>query len=272
MANKSRLHIPKPTARPGDEPDFSYLDLSPAGAVEKPPVAARTRDVEFLSSGLVRVLDDEHQAVGPWNPLLDHTQLQVALRWMMKNRVFDQRMWQIQRQGRISFYMEAAGEEAISIAQGMALRRPDLVEALVLCCTGMKIGTADAWNTRIAAARRDGLASIADGIIERWFSTHYRAAHPIDVAGYRNMLIRTPADGYAAVCAAIRDCDLSARAGSITQPTTCIAGTEDEATPPEVVEALSKALPNAQYHVLDGVGHLPCIEAPEAIAAAINAL
>ncbi|MDJ0911844.1 MAG: thiamine pyrophosphate-dependent enzyme [Woeseiaceae bacterium] len=126
MANKSRLHIPKPTARPGDEPDFSYLDLSPAGAVEKPPVAARTRDIEFLSSGLVRVLDDEHQAVGPWNPLLDHTQLQVALRWMMLNRVFDQRMWQIQRQGRISFYMEAAGEEAISIAQGMALRPGDM--------------------------------------------------------------------------------------------------------------------------------------------------
>ncbi len=126
MTNKSRLHIPKPTARPGDEPDFSYLDLSPAGAVEKPAVSSRTRDIEYLSSGLVRVLDDEHQAVGPWNPLLDHTQLQVALRWMMLNRVFDQRMWQIQRQGRISFYMEAAGEEAISIAQGMALRPGDM--------------------------------------------------------------------------------------------------------------------------------------------------
>ena len=126
MANKSRLHIPKPTARPGDKPDFSYLDLSPAGEVDKPPVASRTHEIEYLSSGLIRVLDDDHQAVGPWNPSLDHTQLQVALRWMMLNRVFDQRMWQIQRQGRISFYMEAAGEEAISIAQGMALRPGDM--------------------------------------------------------------------------------------------------------------------------------------------------
>ncbi|HEX5788997.1 MAG TPA: thiamine pyrophosphate-dependent enzyme [Woeseiaceae bacterium] len=126
MAKKSRLHIPRPTARPGDEPDFSYLDLSPAGAVDKPSVGARVRDIENLSSGLVRVLDDEHRAQGPWNPDLDPEKLQVALRWMVLNRVFDERMWQIQRQGRISFYIQALGEEAVSIAAGMALRHGDM--------------------------------------------------------------------------------------------------------------------------------------------------
>ena len=126
MIEKSRLHIPRPTARPGDEPDFSYLDLAPAGAIDKPPIGSSTRNLEFLSSGLVRVLDDNHDAVGPWDPGLDPTQLQVALRWMMLNRAFDERMWQIQRQGRISFYMQALGEEAISIAQGMALRAGDM--------------------------------------------------------------------------------------------------------------------------------------------------
>jgi len=126
MIEKSRLQIPRPTARPGDEPDFSYLDLSPAGAVDKPAIGARTRDIEYLSSGLVRVLDDDYSARGPWDPNLDPEQLQIALRWMMLNRVFDERMWQIQRQGRISFYMQALGEEAISIAQGMALRAGDM--------------------------------------------------------------------------------------------------------------------------------------------------
>ncbi len=126
MANKSRLHIPKPTARPGDEPDFGYLNLSPAGSVDKPSVGARTRDIEYLSNGLVRVLDDDYEAKGPWNPDLDPEKLQIALRWMLLNRIFDKRMWQIQRQGRISFYMEALGEEAISIAQGMALRPGDM--------------------------------------------------------------------------------------------------------------------------------------------------
>ena len=126
MIEKSRLQIPRPTARPGDEPDFSYLDLSAAGEVDKPAIGARTRDIEYLSGGLVRVLDDDHSAKGPWDPNLDPEKLQVALRWMMLNRVFDERMWQIQRQGRISFYMQALGEEAISIAQGMALRAGDL--------------------------------------------------------------------------------------------------------------------------------------------------
>ena len=67
MTSKSRLHIPKPTARPGDEPDFSYLDLSPAGSVDKPPIDARTRDMEYLANDLVRVLDDNNEAQGPWD-------------------------------------------------------------------------------------------------------------------------------------------------------------------------------------------------------------
>jgi len=126
MMTKSRLQIPKPTARPGEEPDFSYLDLSPAGSVDKPLADVRTRDIQHLSGGLIRVLDDAHTAKGQWNPNLDATELQVGLRWMVLNRVFDERMWQIQRQGRISFYMQALGEEAVSIAQGMALRPGDM--------------------------------------------------------------------------------------------------------------------------------------------------
>ena len=126
MTTKSRLHIPHPSARPGDTPDFSYLHLSPAGSVDKPPVDARTRDIEYLSHDLVRVLDDDHAAMGPWNPNLDWSDLQIALRWMVLTRIFDERMWQIQRQGRISFYIQSLGEEAVSIAQAMALRPGDM--------------------------------------------------------------------------------------------------------------------------------------------------
>jgi 2-oxoisovalerate dehydrogenase E1 component alpha subunit len=126
MITKSRLQLPRTSARPGEKPDFSYLDLSPAGSVDKPAIDSRTRDIEHLSSGLIRVLDDDHSAKGQWNPNFDATELQVGLRWMLMNRVFDERMWQIQRQGRISFYMQATGEEAVSIAQGMALRPGDM--------------------------------------------------------------------------------------------------------------------------------------------------
>ncbi len=109
MATKLRLHIPHPSARPGDEPDFSYLNLSQAGSAEKPPVDARTRDIEHLSLELVRVLDDDHRAKGSWNPNIEPSDLQIALRWLLLTRTYDERMWQIQRQGKISFYMSSTG-------------------------------------------------------------------------------------------------------------------------------------------------------------------
>ncbi|MEM6638598.1 MAG: thiamine pyrophosphate-dependent enzyme [Pseudomonadota bacterium] len=126
MSKTSRLHVPRPTARPGDTPDFSYLDLSPAGSVDRPSIDAPARDVENLSSQLVRVLDDEHRAVGAWNPDLDAAELQVALRWITMTRLMDERLWQAQRQGKISFYVQSLGEEAVSIGQGMALRPGDM--------------------------------------------------------------------------------------------------------------------------------------------------
>ena len=127
MVTKSRLHVPKTPARPGDAPDFSYLELSPAGAVERPETSARVRDIQPLSDVLVRVLDDQHQAVGPWNPRLDPTDLQIGLRHMLLTRVFDDRMQRIQRSGKISFYMRSLGEEAVSVAMAMALHPGDML-------------------------------------------------------------------------------------------------------------------------------------------------
>ena len=104
MNQRSRLHVPNAPARPGDKPDFSYVRLSPAGAVPRPDVTAAVADIEGLSNSLVRVLDDTDSAVGPWNPHLEPPDLQVGLRHMMMTRAFDDRMQRIQRQGRISFY------------------------------------------------------------------------------------------------------------------------------------------------------------------------
>jgi 2-oxoisovalerate dehydrogenase E1 component alpha subunit len=127
MPRKSRLHTPRPHSRPGDEPDFSYLETSPAGAVRRPDVNARVRDISHLSIDLVRVLDDAHQAVGPWHPHLDPHDLQVGLRHMVLTRIFDERMQRAQRSGKISFYMRSLGEEAVSVAQCMALRPGDML-------------------------------------------------------------------------------------------------------------------------------------------------
>src|ERR1700691_5748333 len=127
MNKPSRLHLPSPPARPGEAPDFSYVQLSPAGAVARPDVSARARDIESLSVDLVRVLDDAGKAVGPWHPHLDPAELQVGLRHMLLTRLFDDRMQRNQRAGKISFYIRSLGEEAVSVAQCMALRPGDML-------------------------------------------------------------------------------------------------------------------------------------------------
>jgi 2-oxoisovalerate dehydrogenase E1 component alpha subunit len=127
MTTKPSLHVPRPPARPGDKPDFSYVALSPAGAVRRPEVAVPAREIESLAVELVRVLDEEHRAVGPWNPQLNPEQLREGLRTMVLTRVFDDRMLKAQRQGRISFYMKSTGEEAVAVAAGMALDANDML-------------------------------------------------------------------------------------------------------------------------------------------------
>jgi 2-oxoisovalerate dehydrogenase E1 component alpha subunit len=127
MTRVPRLHVPHPPARPGEAPDFSYLQISPAGALLRPDVTAPLTETEFLCTGMVRVLDDAHAAQGPWNPHLEPQELQVGLRHMLLTRLFDQRMQNIQRQGRISFYIRSLGEEAVSVAQTMALRPDDML-------------------------------------------------------------------------------------------------------------------------------------------------
>jgi 2-oxoisovalerate dehydrogenase E1 component alpha subunit len=127
MRKPLNLHLPRTPARPGEAPDFSYLELSPAGSVARPEVTAKARDIGSLAHDLVRVLDDSHEAVGPWNPHLDAAELQVGLRHMLLTRLFDERMQRTQRSGKISFYIRSLGEEAVSVAQCMALRPRDML-------------------------------------------------------------------------------------------------------------------------------------------------
>ena len=127
MSPKSRLYIPQPSARPGEAPDFSYLSLSEAGAVARPDSDVPARDIENMAHELVRVLDDDGMAQGEWKPDLAPEQLLEALRLMLLTRQYDDRMRRMQRQGKISFYMESLGEEAVSIGQGMALEAGDML-------------------------------------------------------------------------------------------------------------------------------------------------
>ncbi|MBO6783631.1 MAG: 3-oxoadipate enol-lactonase [Alphaproteobacteria bacterium] len=156
------------------------------------------------------------------------------------------------------------------IAQGLALRAPERVSALVLCDTAAKIGTAEAWDERIDAIERNGIEAIADGIMERWFSRAYREGSPVELRLWRNLLVRTPVEGYLGTCAALRDADLRDQVGNIAVPTLCVCGDEDGATPPDVVRELADMIPGASYLEIARAGHLPCIEQPAILSNAIS--
>lgn len=121
-----RLHIPEPKFRPGDEADFSDIAIPEVDAITRPDETSVPADIRALAYGLVRVLDDDHQAKGSWNPGLDAEQLRLMLRNMMLTRAFDDRMFRAQRQGKTSFYMKSTGEEATSVATAMALAGDDM--------------------------------------------------------------------------------------------------------------------------------------------------
>ncbi|AYG69434.1 MULTISPECIES: 3-oxoadipate enol-lactonase [unclassified Rhizobium] len=157
------------------------------------------------------------------------------------------------------------------VAQSLYQRRPDLVRALILCDTAHKIGTAESWNARIAQVEAEGIESIVDAIMERWFTPAFRRPENIAFAGYCNMLIRQPVAGYVATCAALRDADLTEAAAKIAVPTICIVGDQDGSTPPELVLSTAKLIPNARYEVIKDAGHIPCVEQPEALTEVIRA-
>ncbi|MEQ9462866.1 MAG: thiamine pyrophosphate-dependent enzyme [Haliea sp.] len=126
-AYASKLHIPRASSRPGETSDFQSLAIPPAGSLRQPPLDVSPQDTADLAHGLVRVLDDEGRAVGAWAPELTPRQLRAGLHHMLHVRAYDERMFRMQRQGKLSFYMKCTGEEAVAVAQAMALEDGDML-------------------------------------------------------------------------------------------------------------------------------------------------
>ena len=120
------LHVPEPEVRQGDTPDFSHVKIPRAGTVERPPVDVDPRDIRDLAYSIIRVLNRDGEAVGPWAGTLTDDEVKEGLRHMMTLRTFDARMQMAQRQGKTSFYMQHMGEEAISCAFRKALVPGDM--------------------------------------------------------------------------------------------------------------------------------------------------
>ena len=152
------------------------------------------------------------------------------------------------------------------IAQEFYRQRPEYVAALVLCDTAAKIGTNESWDQRIAQVERGGIESIADSVLERWFTADFRSRRSAELAGMRAMLTRTPKEGYLAACGALKRADLRPYAGRIVAPTLCLVGDEDGSTPVALVKETAALIAGSRFEIVEGAGHLPNVEKPSIVA------
>jgi 3-oxoadipate enol-lactonase len=148
-------------------------------------------------------------------------------------------------------------------AMWVAANAPERIDRLVLACTSARFGEPGPWLERAAVVRDRGLEPIADGIVARWFTP---AARPEVVARFRQMLVDTPRDDYAACCEALARWDFRDRLGDIRTPTLVLAGAEDPSTQLDHSELLARELPDAKLVVLSAAAHLANVEQAEAFS------
>ena len=150
------------------------------------------------------------------------------------------------------------------LAQGLAVKRPDQVRAIVLSNTAAKIGTPEMWAERIAAVEQGGIEALADTVMERWFSAAF--CKTPELTAWRNMLTRTPGAGYAGCSAAISGTDFFATTSGLDLPALAIAGSEDGSTPPDLVRETAALIKGSRFELIRGAGHLPMVENPQEFA------
>lgn len=150
------------------------------------------------------------------------------------------------------------------LAQDFAQRYPERLAGLVLSNTNTPRGDGAAWQQRINAIEVGGIESIADAVMERWFSAAFRAKPELTL--WRNMLTTTPENGYLGSCHAISVADLRALPPQISAPTLVISGSEDQAIPAEASQATASMIQSARFEIIQGAGHIPCVEAPAEMA------
>lgn len=152
------------------------------------------------------------------------------------------------------------------IAQAWAARHSQQVVAVCLAATAPCIGTPGAWQQRIDNIEKLGLVALADTLVDRWFAPDFCRQHLQRVQEYRDRLGQTSALGYCAMLHALREANLTSQLAEISQPTLVLAGQEDVATPPALVQAMAALIPQSRYHVFPGAGHTLAVERPEEFA------
>jgi 3-oxoadipate enol-lactonase len=174
--------------------------------------------------------------------------------------------------------LDALGLERVSlcgvslggmVGMALALEAPERVDRLVLSCTSAYLGPPEGWAERARIVRAEGVESIADTVVGRWFTPELAREEPETVARFRAILAATPPEGYARCCEAVGAWDARGRISAIAAPVLVVAGKDDAATPVESAELIASRIPGARLHVLERAAHLANVERAEAFTSAV---
>lgn len=154
------------------------------------------------------------------------------------------------------------------VAQGLAVKRLDLLRGIVLSHTAAKIGTPEQWQERIDTVRASGPEALTEALMPRWFTRAFRDGP--EARMIRNMVARQPAEGYAGACAAISGTDFYTPTSGLRLPCLGIAGSDDGSTPPDLVRETVDLIPGARFELMRRAAHLAPVEQPEAYAALLS--
>jgi 3-oxoadipate enol-lactonase len=154
------------------------------------------------------------------------------------------------------------------VAQGLAIKRLDLVRALVLMDTATKIGVPAVWSDRIAQVRTSGMAAIVDNAMERVFSKVFRQSP--ELTHWRDMLSGMDPEGWMGCAAAISGTDFYTPTSGLRLPVLGLVGSEDCTTPPDLVRETIDLIPGSKFAIIRRSGHFPPVEDPIAVAEALN--
>ena len=146
------------------------------------------------------------------------------------------------------------------IAQGLAVKRLDLVRGLVLSNTAARIGIASQWQDRIATVQTGAMQSIHDATMERWLGRAWRDNPALPALG--QAFLTTHPQGWVGCAAAISGTDFYETTATLRLPTLAIAGGNDGSTPPDLVRETADLIPGARFHLFQRTGHLPMAEQP----------
>ena len=154
------------------------------------------------------------------------------------------------------------------LGQKLAAKAPELLSSLILVDTAAYMDP-QVWDGRIAAIRKDGMEAVAEGTMQRWFTKRFHEQQPDTLQGIRNMLVRTPAEGYIGCAYAIKNMNLRADDAKIVCPTLIVVGEEDPATPVAAARELNTAIKGSKLVIIPQAAHIVTIEQPTLLSRAI---